>query len=63
MPSLVAREVPPLVAREVLPLVAREALPLVAREALPLVLKPSASAPGLIPRLWDQNAVDLELDL
>ena len=24
---------------------------------------PSASAPGLIPRLWDQNAVDLELDL
>ena len=55
MPSLVAREVPPLVARE--------ALPLVAREALPLVLKPSASAPGLIPRLWDQNAVDLELDL
>ena len=55
MPSLLAREVPPLVARE--------ALPLVARETLPLALKPSASAPGLIPRLWDQNAVDLELDL
>ena len=42
---------------------AQEALPLVGQEALPLVLKPSTSVPGLIPRLWDQNAVDLELDL
>ena len=50
-------------AQEALPLVAQEALPLVAREALSLALQPSASAPGLIPRLWDQNAVDLELDL
>ena len=37
--------------------------PLVALEALPLALEPNASAPGSIPRLWDQNAVDLELDL